>query len=218
MEYGKKTRRVGGWLLGLGCLMVGMVLAQASAAGLLVDDNFNAAAVGAKPDGYAIEEAGGSVAIAAFPSDSDHSLYLNDPADKVIKVTKTFAPQTGVVVVEVAFAQPVLGSTAKVIRLLDKEQANAAVQIETRGGAKLAYKNSDGSYTEFADYQAGVWYNFKIVADVAAQKADVYLNNELKLKQVGFMSALKDIGALDSYTPGSSGKGHYLDNIRVAAQ
>ncbi|TCL65329.1 hypothetical protein EDC14_101777 [Hydrogenispora ethanolica] len=210
--------RVLGSAVLLGCLLVGMLAVQSFAAGFLVDDNFNGDPVGAKPAGYEIEETGGKVGVAAFPSEAEKSLFLDDPGDKVIKVTKVFAPQSGTVVAEIAFLQPVVSSTAKVIRLLDKEKANAAVHLETRSGAKLAYKNGDGSFTEIGDYQAGVWYNFKIVADVAAQKADIYLGNELKLKQVPFLAPVKEIGALDSYTPGSSARGHYLDNIRVAAE
>ena len=54
----------------------------------------------------------------------------------------------------------------------------------------------------------------KIVADVATQKADVYLDGVQKLNQVAFLAPVKDIGAIDSYTPLEQ-EGHYVDNVKV---
>jgi|GEM_PF-326943 len=184
---------------------------------ILIDDNFDKAAVGSKPEGYIIEETGGLVEIADLPGSGNHSLALMDPGSSVIKVSKKFAPQTKVVTVEVAFMQRDFGSTAKPIRLLDKDGQGIAVQIETRKPNLFGYKNADGTFNEFAQYEKNEWSVLTIIADVAAQKADVYCDGELKLSQVPFLGKVENIGMIDSFTPGSSGKGHYLDNIKVVA-
>ncbi|NLG83145.1 MAG: pectate lyase, partial [Firmicutes bacterium] len=175
---------------------------------------------GGKPPGYLIEETGGSVEIAEVPIATDKSVYLYDPGDKNIKIARKFPAQTGVVTVRVSFMQPVAGSTAKVIRLLDPEGQNTAVHIETRKDGSvtnISYKNPDGSFTPLSAYEANRWYVIQIVADVAAQKAAVFIDGALKLDQAPFLSPVKAIGCLDSFTPGSSGKSHYLDNIKVYA-
>ncbi len=195
-------------------LMVLLLGMSAFAAGNIVDDNFNALKTGDKPTGYTIEETGGSVEIAEVPSATDKSVLLNDPGDKTIKIGKKFAPQTGVVSAEVSFMQNSFGSTAKVLRLLEGETGSPAVQIETRSKG-ISYKNADGSFTELTPYVEKTWYVIRVVADVKTQKADVYIGGVPKLNQVPFNSAVKNIGAFDSYTPGSSGKGHYLDNITI---
>lgn len=197
-----------------------MFLALFSAAGadFLINDDFDREATGAKPAGYLLEELGGSVSIADVPSAANKSVYLNDPGGNVIKIAKKFAPQTGLMTAETWFMQPSLGTTAKVLRLLDQEGVNAAVHIETRkeGNSNvLSYKNLDGAYTSLGPYNEMTWYVVTVVADVATQKADVYVNGVLKLNQSAFQAPVKEIAALDSYTPGSSAKGHYLDGIKV---
>ncbi|MGE5551196.1 MAG: hypothetical protein ACM3ZC_11825 [Bacteroidota bacterium] len=199
--------------------MLAVVFITVAGADFLIDDDFNREATGAKPAGYLLEETGGGIEIAEVPSATDKSIFLNDPGDKVIKITKKFAPQAGLVTVELSFMQPVFGSTAKVVRLLDQEGASAAVHIETRKDTTcfLAYKNADGSFTTLGAYAEKTWYAIKIVADVASQKADVYVDGAQKLTQVPFLAPVKTVGAIDSYTPGSSNKGHYVDNVKVYA-
>lgn len=202
---------IGFLLLTLTCPGFSYVLANTDK---LVDDTFNTEATGTQPSGYIIEETGGKVEIADLPSSTDKSLSLLDPGGSVIKVSKSFTPQTQIVTVELAFMQPKFGSTAKPLRLLDAA-GTAAIQIETRKPNKFGYKRSDGTFTEFAEYQQNEWSLLTVIADVATQKADVYCDGELKLSQVPFMTKVENIGAFDSYTPGSSGKSHYIDNVTV---
>ncbi len=189
----------------------------------LAEDNFNSESTGSKPAGYEIEETAGSVEIAEVPDSSNKSLYLFDPGSSNIRIVKRFKPikKKGILVVEMSFMQPSLGSTAKILRLTDNEcvkgpdETNSAVHVETRSGAKLAYKNVEGKYIDLDTYAANKWYQIRIVADVKSQIANIYLNGVLKAKAVPFLKPVPEIGAIDSYTPGSSGKGHYLDNIAI---
>jgi len=184
----------------------------------LVSDDFDTEPTGGKPSGYRIEEAGGGVSVAEVPGAGDKSLYLNDPGSSVIRVMRSFDPQTGIVTAEARFMQPALGTTAKAFRLLNGDGTAAAVHLETRkegDGNVISYKGVDGSFVTLAPYAAKVWVTLRIVADVAAQKADVYVDGVLKVGAQPFTAAVKEIGAFDSYTPGSSAKGHYIDGIRI---
>ncbi len=189
----------------------------------LVEDNFNSAPTGSKPVGYEIEDTAGGVEIAEVPGPDDKSVYLFDPGTSNIRILKRFKPmkKKGILVVEMSFMQPSLGSTAKVLRLTDTEclkdpaEANAAVHIETRSGAKLAYRTSDGKFTDLGTYEANKWYRFRIVADLKSMVANIYINGVLKAQAIPFLKPVAEIGAIDSYTPGSSSKGHYVDNISI---
>lgn len=209
-----KFRLKNGLLVAFFAALVCISWSVTFAGGVLIDDNFNNGKTGEQPAGYLIEDAGGKVSIAEVPSASDKSLFLDDPGSSVIKITKKFTPQTGIVTAEVSFMQDNAGSTAKVLRLLDAEAANAAVHIETRSNV-FSYKKADGSFIPMMAYAKQTWYKITVVADVKTQKADVYIDGEEKIKQADFCATVANIGAVDSFTPGSSGKGHYLDNLKV---
>ena len=193
----------------------------------LVDDNFNTLPIGSKPPGYQIEETAGSVEIAETPDPYQRSLYLFDPGSSNIRIVKRFEPfkkkifSDGILIVELSFMQPSLGSTAKVVRLTDTEclkdpiEANAVVHIETRSGGQIAYRTADGKFVNIAPYEKEKWYRFRIVADVKNQLVNIYINGVLRAEKIPFLKPVQVIGAIDSYTPGSSAKGHYLDNIQI---
>lgn len=193
----------------------------------LVEDNFNSLAIGSKPAGYEIEETAGSVEIAETPEPYNRSLYLFDPGTSNIRIVKRFGPfkkrfrRDGVLILELSFMQPSLGSTAKAVRLTDTEclkgpdETNTVVHVETRSGAKIAYKTADGKFVNLDSYEKEKWYRFRIVADVEKQLVNIYINGVLRAEKIPFLKPVEEIGAFDSYTPGSSSKGHYLDNIQV---
>lgn len=182
---------------------------------ILVDDNFNKEATGAQPAGYLIEDKGGKVSIAPVPSEADKSLFLDDPGTTNIKISKFFAPQTGIITAQISFMQPQLGTTAKVIRLLEKDTNAAGVHIETVKPNIIGYKMADGTFTVLDFYKDQTWVNVTIVADIAAQKADVFINGVQKLTQAPFMTPVANIAGFDSYTPGTSAKGHFVDNVKI---
>lgn len=190
----------------------------ALAAATLIDDNFDNQATGAAPEGYTIEDAGGKVSVEEVPSAANKSVYLNDPGATVIKVAKKFAPQTGIVTAELKYMQPgKTATTAKVIRLLD-EAGVVAAQVETRSGPVVSWKMPDGQFNEIAEYAFDVWFTLKIVADVKAQKADVYFNGEKKLEGVPFNAPAANIAIFESYTPGTTARGQYIDSVKITAE
>ncbi len=205
-----KLRLIGAFLI--------IACAASLAATVLVNDDFNGLATGSQPEGYLIEETGGKVSIVEVPGAKDKSLFLDDPGSNNIKITKKFAPQTGVVTAELSFMQTKFGTTAKVIRLMDADGANVAVHLETRSGNFISWKDKDGMYNEVTEYAEKVWIDIKVVANVKTQTADIFVNGKQKAAQIPFLAAVANIGSFDSYTPGSSAKGHYLDNIKISAE
>ncbi|WP_083652540.1 pectate lyase [Bacillus sp. MRMR6] len=188
--------------------------AFAAEAAPIIQDDFNALETGSVPDGYTVSGENGSITVSEVPSTEDKSLYFEDNGADTIKAVKSFAPQTDTVTAVVNFMQTVLGSTTKVLRLLDESGSNAAVHIETRSGV-ISYKNSDNTFTALVDYVPNTWYSIKVVADQSTGTADVYVNNELKLEDAPFHRGVTNIGSIDSYTTGSSAKSHYLDDVQV---
>ncbi len=161
-----------------------------------------------------MKEEEGAVKVATAPNGSNPSLLLEDPGKSSITVAKTFAPQTGTVTFEADFMQPAVGNSAKVIRLESEDGSKTAVIIETKNNG-LSYRNGDDTFTELLPIEANQWYTIAVVADVAAQTADVYINGELKADNAAFYESAPSIGRFVSYTPGSSAKSHYLDNLKA---
>nr|WP_249866419.1 S-layer homology domain-containing protein [Paenibacillus konkukensis] len=69
-----------------------------------------------------------------------------------------------------------------------------------------------------AGYAINTWYHFKIVADVSAQTADVYINGTKQITTLPlYTAAVEDIGSIETLTPGSNTIDQYLDNISITA-
>ncbi|XEC96645.1 pectate lyase [Paenibacillus tarimensis] len=181
----------------------------------IIEDRFDDLETGIVPPSYEVQADQGRVVVADVPAADDKSVLLEDNGTNVIKISKAFTAETGTVTASLSFMQPVLGSTSKVIRLLDESLSKSAVHIETRSGGKLAYKNADGTFTELADYADGQWVSVKVIADQSAKTAKVYIDNELKLEDAPFQSEVASIAGLDSFTPGTSAKSHYIDDVLV---
>ncbi len=199
-----------------------MVLAQVPTVtyandSLVLEEQFDDLETGVKPEGYEISEETGSVSVSEVPSSTDKSLLLEDSGDKNTKITKTFDEQTGKMSFVIDFMQPELGSTSKVIRLMDKD-GNVAVHLETRSGGVLAYKLSDDSYVELTPYEENTWYTIQINADVTKQNADIFVNGKMLAEDVPFYSEVSEISQFDSFTPGSGVKSHYVDNLKIYSQ
>ncbi len=203
----------------------------------LINDNFESAATLADL-GYSVTVPTPSAGTAldasiAVPSKvlpgSTKSLYLHDTdksaSAQFVKVNKAFAPQDGVVTNEFDYMLTAAASATKVIRLLSSTGA-VAVDIQTakNGSATVfSYKTVPLGESSAADhfmagYAINTWYHFKIVTDVSEQTADVYINGtKQNTTPLPFYTAttVKDIGSIETSTPGSNTIDQYLDNISL---
>ena len=193
--------------------------------GVLFHDTFDQADAGTKPEGYLIHDSSGAgtITIAEIPDSSNKSLQFFDDRAGVVQADRLFEPQTAVVAVEFDFMQTVKANSIKVLRLAasggEGSTSNnvAAVAIETNGG-HLAYRTNAGYEPILNNYSAGTWYNIKIVADIAKQKADIYVDGTLVKEQAAFFSPVADIAMIQSFTANNnSANYYYLDNIKVFA-
>ncbi|NOV01767.1 fibronectin type III domain-containing protein [Paenibacillus planticolens] len=162
---------------------------------------------------------------------STKSLYLHDTdksaSTQLVKVNKAFAPQSGVITNEFDYMLTAAASATKVVRLLSSTGA-VAVEIQTvkNGSATVfSYKTVPAGQSSAIDnfmagYAINTWYHFKIVADVSAQTADVYINGtKQNTTPLPFYTAttVSDIGSFETSTPGSNTIDQYLDNISLSA-
>ncbi len=181
---------------------------------LIMEEQFDNILTGEKPEGFLISEETGSVRVSEEPNELDKSLLLEDNGDKNTKIVKNFDEQKNKMSFVIDFMQPELGSTSKVVRLMDKN-GDVAVHIETRSGGIISYKLSDDSYVELMPYEKGVWYTIQINADIEKQNADIFVNGKMLGEDIPFYSKVDEISQFDSFTPGSGVKSHYVDNLKI---
>lgn len=187
----------------------------------LLHDTFDNEATGSHPQHYTIAEDAGTVEIAEVPSAVNKSLKLFDDRTGVVQADRRFESQTKIAAVQFDFMHEAKANSIKVMRLASAAgegatgNGYAAAAIETNGG-HLAYRTNNG-YTPFLmNYEAGVWYTITVVANLESGKADVYVDGDVALEQIGLFNAVDDISIVQSFTANNnSANAYYLDNIRV---
>lgn len=200
----------------------------------LVDDDFEAAAPGSTPEGYIVtpnpQDADHQVVVSEIPSamtgnDSSQALKVYDNASGNTSFFKAFAPQKGSVIVEADISSPGWPGTSAVLSLQNAAGNRSPLTIELRvpslptpqSGYTLTYKVNGADHKLTAPPSNNQWYTFKVVANVPARTADIYVNDALSAEDVPFQSDVSadGIGRISAKTPGG-GKGTlYYDNIKV---
>jgi hypothetical protein len=89
-----------------------------------------------------------------------------------------------------------------------------AVSVMT-SGSNLIYKNSSGGDTVLQPYTANRWYNIRIVADPATDRANIYVDGVAKAHGVRFRNAVSSLTAFAASTGESSSGTYYLDDVTV---
>ncbi|MEK3884372.1 S-layer homology domain-containing protein [Paenibacillus sp. PL2-23] len=188
---------------------------------LLAEDTFDGEETGAKPAGYTVREAGGTLQVADVPGNGNKSLRLFDDRSDVVQADRAFESQSYIAAVSFDFMHEAKANSIKVMRLSSDDGAGstsnsyAAVAIETNGG-NLAFRTSSG-YTPFlANYSAGTWYHIAVVANLETGKADVYVDGELALEGIGLFNRTENIALIQTFTANNnSANTYYLDNIKL---
>lgn len=198
-----------------------MNLTELSELRLLLEDTFDEEETGTPPQHYAVIEESGTLTVAEVPSAVDKSMRFFDDRTGVVLADRTFEAQTSIAGASFDFMQESKANSVKVFRLVTEDGAgstsntHAAVAIETNGG-HLAYRTNGGYVPFLMNYDAGVWYSVDVVANLATAKADIYVDGELALEQVGLFNAVTDIAGIQSFTANNnSANAYYLDNVKV---
>lgn len=196
-------------------------LTELSELRLLLEDTFDEEETGAAPQHYSAVIESGTLTVEEVPSADDKSLRFFDDRTGVVLADRTFDAQTTIAGASFDFMHESKANSVKVFRLVSEAGAgstsnsHAAVAIETNGG-HLAYRTNAGYVPFLMNYEAGVWYSVEVVANLAAGKADIYVDGELALEQIGLFHAVTDIAGIQSFTANNnSANAYYLDNVRV---
>ncbi|MDL4839809.1 pectate lyase [Aquibacillus rhizosphaerae] len=182
---------------------------------VIFEDNFDNDTIGAKPANVEVSETGGNARVVEEEGTVNKHVYLEDTSDtESVSLQKSFEQLSGVVTVEMSFMQPSYTSSTKVMRL--KGDGNS-VTLETKDGY-LSYRNSDDTYQQLIEVEENTWYDIKVEVDLDNQSANVSIDDALLLENAAFYSAASTINFLETFTPGSGAKGHYIDNLKLSQQ
>lgn len=208
----------GGWLFGTAA-------EAASPATVLIDDDYTQAEEGrtASSYGYTLTEPAfgtGDAAIAPGAGGSGKSLHLyvsGGESNSTTKISRSFAPQTGTVTVEMSFLQP--GSTMLTSSILNMYSSTGkiAARINTNPSQKAITFVPQSANTTILPYQLNTWYNIKTEINVQSQKINVWVNGVLCLSRVGPVdTGVTDISRIEFVTPVNNG-GQYIGYLKVTS-
>lgn len=199
-----------------------------------VNDDFEDATNETTPEGYTFlpnpQDADHKVVVTDVPAAtvgnvSDKALMVYDNAAVSTELFRKFAPQKGRFVLEVDVASPSWPGTSTVLNLQDDTGSKTALSIQLRrptapvaeASYTLVYKRNGADYKLTDPPVNNQWYNLKIVANVAAQTADIYIDQVLAEENAPLEGDFRTagIGRISAKMPGT-GKGTiYYDNLKV---
>src|SRR5690625_231955 len=160
-----------------------------------------------------IGEAGGTVRVVDVPGSDNKSVFLDDTSDSNhVIISKTFEDIAGIGTVEMKFMQPDYTSSTKIMRL---KGDGTPIIIETNGDHINYRTGSD--FEPLIKLEENQWYEIKVEIDFENQTANVFIDNELKLEDADFNQEASKINLFESFTPNSSAKGHYVDDIKISS-
>lgn len=177
----------------------GLSMQTASAAGSVLADTFDAAAIGAKPSGWSI---------ASYPEIAISVQEVDGHPGRALAYAQS-AKRSATYTISRSFP----GATPKSVLTYQfrAEQTNAVIYLPyinagsvnlaqfALNGGKISYMKAGASaWTGLEDYQAGTWYNIRIALDTEAGTYDFYINDVQKLSG----EPLKAKGTFDKMSMG----------------
>lgn len=158
--------------------------------GYLVDEDFSFLPSSNIPSGWDVDNPGGKITY-----DYCNMFKITDgSASAGATLKKSFVTQTaGKVTLEFCFNMPskMDGCSWQLLA----SDSTTAVKILTSGG-NLCYENSNGTAVTLQSYNANVSYGVKVVSDIDADTADIYVNGLLRATGVGFRNAVANINTI----------------------
>jgi hypothetical protein len=194
----RKYRRLTGAISVAALLLAGAAAAQPAAAAQLLADDFDGAPLGAPPPGWTVNDTGGSVAVQAVPTAGNPAnramCATRDTVNTPLSTQHVFSPASGVVTTEARlraaqtdalFYGPVLQDSLG------------------RDVIQLGFHHENGQFsgltswwTGFVQYQANIWYDLRVVADVDTDTYDLFWNGTLVRSAEPFKNAADDLAAI----------------------
>ncbi|KRE98518.1 hypothetical protein ASG89_05825 [Paenibacillus sp. Soil766] len=198
-----------------------------------VDEDFEVETLDTTPAGYTFspipQDADHKVVVTDAPASmtgntSKQALILYDNGVGSTELIRKFAPQTGKFVLEVDIASSGWPGTSSVLNLQDESGSKTALSFQLRkptapaaeANYTLVYKKNSADYKLIDPPANNQWLNLKVVANVGAQTADIYINNNL-VEQAPLQADLRTSGIarISAKTPGTGKGTMYYDNLKV---
>ncbi|MCZ8518566.1 MULTISPECIES: pectinesterase family protein [Paenibacillus] len=200
----------------------------------LVNDSYEGLAEGTLPAGYTVtpdpQDADHKVGAVPMPAGTtgnatSAAMIVYDNAAGNTQFVRKFAPQTGAVVIETDVTSAAWPGTSIVLQLQDEAGTKTPLSVELRKPTQPAAESTNTFiYKKLgADYKLSEppvnnrWYHLKIVANVPAQKADIYIDEAPAALGVDFQADVSaaGIGRILAKTPGTGKGTMYYDNLKV---
>jgi hypothetical protein len=179
-----------------------------------ISDDFNGAAVGGRPDGWAVESTAdsGSVQVAAVPDGVNRSLRVRKTATagETVVGRRSATPLTGTVQVEARAMVDSASGWFNILYVAGADRRQAA-SIAIRNGQ--FYDAGSGQYLMPA--AAGRWYSVRAVLRTQDRRFDLYVDGQRVLANAAFREPTPDIGHVAvGIGAGQAGTVH-LDSLRA---
>lgn len=136
---------------------------------------------------------------------------LHDNAPGNSQFVKRFVPQSGTVIIEADVASAGWPGTSAVLSLQNESGSRSPLTIELRKPAlpapdpnyTMTYKVNGADYKLIEPPANNQWYSLKIVANVAAHTADIYVDHALMADVVPFQADVRvdGIARISAKTP-----------------
>jgi hypothetical protein len=180
-----------------------------------LSENYNTAPTGSAPADWTINLNGaGTVSVQNVPSATDKSIrFVDNSSSELLSATRTFASQSGIVVVEFRARCDGAGFFAIMPRQSDNFGAGIAFQngqLQYAKSGSVSWVNLGQSFT------IGTWYKFRLVIDTTSDTYDIYLDNTLKLAGAECRSTVNAIDRINIVTGAASVVTGFIDNVRVS--
>lgn len=194
----------------------------------VLQDNYDALAVGQLPAGYTVSPApptaNNRATVAAAPGRSGNALYIEDRSTSVQTqlVRDLEQPLTGVVTVEFDWyhegsARASSLRPMKIFSSTAESSSTTIVELQTRDSGRHLAQTIQGTHHQLiADFATNTWHHFKLVMNTTTKKVDTYVNGQLALQQADFASSsASQVQRLKIYSQNSPTINQYIDNLTV---
>jgi len=122
---------------------------------------------------------------------------------------------SGYVTVDIGFMQPVTATGARPLRITDSA-GNEVARLDTRAGPAISVRNHDGTvFTEMGRYSANEWVRIRLIVDLNNKIFNAFFNGR-RVGEFPFNNAAATgVARIESRTPGSAVRSHFIDNILI---
>lgn len=173
-------------------------------AGLLTYEHFNEVEQGKVPDRY-VFQGEGEAAVESVPTKTNLSLKLfADHEQNPFTLVQSFPEQSDLLTLELKAMQPEAGE-ADLLTLTSQDEPVLTLQLNDG-----ELRSTEGSVPLHTGYEPGNWLTVKVVADVKASEALVYVNGLPTPKKVAFTETVEQI---DGWSASVTQSTLYIDDI-----